>query len=197
MENEIDGGVFSEIRKEELKKQANNNNGQKENENQFITGDPSMITTDEVFALLGEQMVKAKNWAKIALAWNKNFNTLKQSITQKEFQTASMGKQNQELKSSNDKFIIINQTLDKRITELNLQAKEKDNKIHLAEKSYEVLETKYNQLENTNNELNIDIKNLLGDIEKLKAFIDESDKENTILKEKITTKGKKTKKPKA
>jgi len=47
MENEIDGGVFSEIRKEELKKQANNNNGQKENENQFITGDPSMITTDE------------------------------------------------------------------------------------------------------------------------------------------------------
>ncbi len=196
MEKEIDGGVFSEIKKEELRKQTNNNNGQKENENQFITGDPSMITTDEVFALLGEQMVKAKNWAKIALAWNKNFNTLKQSITQKEFQTASMGKQNQELKSSNDKFIITNQNLDKRITDLNSQAKEKDNKIYLAEKSYEVLETKYNQLEKTNNELNIDIKNLLGDIEKLKTFIEESEKENAILKEKIAAKGKKAKKPK-
>jgi len=185
MEKEIDGGEFT--KKEE----------KPGGENQFITGDPSMITTDEVFALLGEQMVKAKNWAKIALAWNKNFNTLKQSITQKEFQTASMVKQSQELKESNSKYIIANQTLDKRITELNLSLKESIDREKLCEQVKKKLEAEYNQLAKTNNELNIDIKNLLGDIEKLKAFIEESDKENVILKEKITAKGKKAKKPKA
>jgi len=185
MEKEIDGGEFT--KKEE----------KPGGENQFITGDPSMITTDEVFALLGEQVVKAKNWAKIALTWNRNFNALKQSISQRELQTASMAKQNQELKESNSKYIMANQTLDKRITDLNTQAKEKDNKLYLCEKSYKELEAEYNQLEKTNNELNIDIKNLLGDIEKLKAFIEESDKEDVILKEKITAKGKKAKKPKA
>jgi len=194
MEKEIDGGVFSEIRKEELKKQANNNNGQKENENQFITGDPSMITTDEVFALLGEQVVKAKNWAKIALTWNRNFNALKQSISQRELQTASMAKQNQELKESNSKYIMANQILDKRITELNMQMKEKDLRNGNNEKAYKELEAKHNQLEKTNNESNIDIKNLLGDIEKLKAFIEESDKENASLKEKIVTGKKKNRK---
>jgi len=182
MEKEIDGGEFT--KKEE----------KPGGENQFITGDPSMITTDEVFALLGEQMVKAKNWAKIALAWNKNFNTLKQSITQKEFQTASIGKQNQELKSSNDKFIITNQNLDKRITDLNAQIRDYSIKIALSEKAYKELEAKHNQLEKTNNESNIDIKNLLGDIEKLKACIEESDKEIASLKEKIVTGKKKNRK---
>jgi len=183
MEKEIDGGEF--VKKEE----------KPEGENKFISGDPSMITTDEVFALLGEQMVKAKNWAKIALTWNKNFNTLKQSISQREFQTASISKQNQELKESNSKYIMANQNLDHRITDLNTQAKEKDNKLYICEKAYAELENKYKELEKTNHNLNIDIKNLLGDIQKLKTFIEENDKENTSLKEQILKK-KKTKKPK-
>ena len=173
MEKEIDGGEF--IKKEE----------KPEGENKFITGDPSMITTDEVFALLGEQMVKAKNWAKIALAWNRNFNTLKQSISQTESQATSISKQNQDLKESNSRYIITNQALDKRITELNL-----------CEKAYKELEIKYKTLEKTNNDSNIDIKNLLGDIEKLKVFIKESDKENNSLKEQILTRKKRAKKPK-
>jgi predicted RNase H-like nuclease (RuvC/YqgF family) len=203
MEKEIDGGVFSEIKnrvnhqEEELKKQANNNNGQKENENQFITGDPSMITTDEVFALLGEQMVKAKNWAKIALAWNKNFNTLKQSITQKEFQTASIGKQNQELKSSNDKYIITNQNLDKRITDLNAQIRDYNTKNALSEKAYREIEIKYKDLEKKNQDSKVWVDRLIEENSNLKYIKDADEKEKIELKQRLITKNTKAKKPKA
>ena len=59
MKEEIDGGEF-----------AKGKDIKPEPENKFISGEPSMITTDDVFALLGEQMIRAKNWSKIALAWN-------------------------------------------------------------------------------------------------------------------------------
>ncbi len=197
MEKEIDGGVFSEIKKEELRKQTNNNNGQKENENQFITGEPSMITTDEVFALLGEQMVKAKNWSKIALAWNKNFIALNKVITQRELQIASLNKENQGLKDSNSKYVLTNQNLDKRITELNLQSKEKDNKLYLCEKSYSELERKYDSLVGQEENRKNKILNLTKDNDKLIGVIKEFEREQDILKEKLSAKGKKAKKPKA
>jgi len=141
-------------------------------------------------------MVRAKNWSKIALAWNRNFNTLKQSTSQRELQIASISKQSQELKESNSKYIITNQTLDKRITELNTQAKEKDYKYNLYEKGYKELETKYKEIEHTNHDLYIDVDTLTKDIETLKNFIEESEKEKARLKEQILTRKKKAKKPK-
>jgi len=113
MEKEIDGGEFT--KKEE----------KPGGENQFITGDPSMITTDEVFALLGEQVVKAKNWAKIALTWNRNFNTLKQSISQREINMIEVTRQNNGLKESNESYKKTNQAIEKRITELNIEIQHK------------------------------------------------------------------------
>jgi predicted RNase H-like nuclease (RuvC/YqgF family) len=165
MEKEIDGGVFSEIRKEELKKQANNNNGQKEIENQFITGDPSMITTDEVFALLGEQMVKAKNWSKIALAWNKNFNALKQSISQRELNIIEVTKLNKGLKESNENYIKTNQALDKRITELNNEIQHKKEEERESGKFIAELKNNINSLMKTTEEIGKENSELKAKIE--------------------------------
>jgi len=189
MEKELDGGSFT------AKKE--NTVNQKVEENKFITGEPSMITTDEVFALLGEQMVKAKNWSKIALAWNKNFTALNKGITQRELQTASLNKENQGLKDSNSKYVLTNQNLDKRITELNLQSKEKDNKLYLCEKSYSELERKYDLLVGQEENRKKIILNLTKDNNKLIGVIKEFEREQDILKEKLSAKRKKAKKVKS
>jgi hypothetical protein len=142
-------------------------------------------------------MVKAKNWAKIALAWNKNFNTLKQSITQKEFQTASIGKQNQELKSSNDKYIITNQNLDKRITDLNAQIRDYNTKNALSEKAYREIEIKYKDLEKKNQDSKVWVDRLIEENSNLKYIKDADEKEKIELKQRLITKNTKAKKPKA
>ena len=172
---EIDGGTFGSKKEEEPKQ---------ETDNKFITGDPSMITTDEVFALLGEQMVKAKNWAKIALAWNRNFNALKDKVTGMEFQFSSLTKQNQDLKESNSKYILSNQSLDKRITELNTQYKEAGAKMALGDKTYMELNLKYRESENLTQILKTQIDNLIKENLNLKEIKEIDEKEIIQLKEK-------------
>ena len=176
MKEEIDGGTFGSKKEEEPKQ---------ETDNKFITGDPSMITTDEVFALLGEQMVKAKNWAKIALAWNRNFNALKDKVAGMEFQFASLTKQNQELKDSNSKYVITNQTLDKRITELNTQIKETGSKITLGDKTYMELNIKYRESEKLTQLLQTQIDSLTKENLNLKEIKEMDEKEKIQLKEKV------------
>lgn len=153
MEKEIDGGEFT-----------NKKESEPEKENKFITGEPSAVTTDEVFALLGEQMVRAKNWSKIALAWNKNFNTLKQSISQRELNIIEVTKQNKGLKESNENYIKTNQALDKRITELNNEIQHRKDE---AKEAGEFIQ-----------ELKNSINNLMKTTEKM-------EKENTELKTKV------------
>ena len=182
MKEEIDGGTFASKNEEASVKQ--------EPENKFISGEPSMITTDEVFALLGEQMIRAKNWSKIALAWNRNFNALKQSISQRELQIVSMSKQNQDFKESNSKYVIANQTLDKRITDLNIQIKEGNTKFALSDEACSRLNTKYKELEKQNQELKTKEEGLIKEILYYKNIKEEDEKEKAILKEKIAAREK-------
>ena len=183
MKEEVDGGTFT-AKNEEVKPEV---------ENKFISGEPSMITTDEVFALLGEQMIRAKNWSKIALAWNRNFNALKDKVAGTEFQFASLTKQNQELKDSNSKYIIANQSLDKRITDLNTQIREVNTKITLGDKTYMELNIKYRESENLTQLLKTQIDNLTKENLNLKEIKEMDEKEKIQLKEKMLSQKKKTK----
>ena len=157
MENkkEIDGGRFEESGRPDKEKPKENN---------FISGDPSMITTDDVFALLGEQVVKTKNWSKIALAWNNKYNALFKSVAVKGAEIAGIIKQDKQLKESNELFKANNQMLDRRITELNIELQHKKEEIKEAEK--------------LNRELKDSINNLMQTTENI-------GKENSELKEKI------------
>ena len=183
MKEEVDGGTFT-AKNEEVKQEV---------DNKFISGEPSMITTDEVFALLGEQMIRAKNWSKIALAWNRNFNALKDKVAGTEFQFASLTKQNQELKESNGKYNITNQSLDKRITELNTQIKETNLKIASGDKTYMELNLKYRESENLNQSLQTRIDSLTDEIIKLKEIKEMDEQEKIQLKEKMLSQKKRTK----
>ena len=178
MKEEVDGGTFT-AKNEEVKQEV---------DNKFISGEPSMITTDEVFALLGEQMIRAKNWSKIALAWNRNFNALKDKISGTEFQFASLTKQNQDLKESNSKYILSNQSLDKRITELNTQIKETGAKMALGDKTYMELNLKYRESENLTQILKTQIDNLTKENLNLKEIKELDEKEIIQLKEKALKK---------
>ena len=183
MKEEVDGGTFT----------AKNEEVKQEPENKFISGEPSMITTDEVFALLGEQMIRAKNWSKIALAWNRNFTALKDKIAGTEFQFSSLTKQNQDLKESNGKYIISNQTLDKRITELNTQIKETNLKTALGDKNYMELNLKNKELEKQNQDLKANIDKLSDVIANYVSIKEKDEDEKQQLKEKLLFKKKKTK----
>ena len=182
MKEEIDGGEF-----------AKGKDIKPEEENKFISGEPSMITTDDVFALLGEQMIRAKNWSKIALAWNRNFTALKDKVAGTEFQFASLTKQNKDLKDSNSKYILTNQSLDKRITELNTQIKETNSKITLGDKTYMELNLKYRESEKLTQSLQNQIDSLTKENISLKEIKEIDEKEKIQLKEKILSKKKKTK----
>ena len=178
MKEEVDGGTFT-AKNEEVKQEV---------DNKFISGEPSMITTDEVFALLGEQMIRAKNWSKIALAWNRNFNALKDKVAGMEFQFASLNKQNQDLKESNSKYILSNQSLDKRITELNTQYKEAGAKMTLGDKTYMELNLKYRESENINQLLKTQIDSLTKENLNLKEIKEMDEKEKIQLREKAKKK---------
>jgi len=185
MKEEVDGGTFASKNKEASIKQ--------EPDNKFISGEPSMITTDDVFALLGEQMIRAKNWSKIALAWNRNFTALKDKVAGTEFQLTSLTKQNQDLKDSNSKYILTNQSLDKRITELNTQIKETNLKTSLGDKTYMELNLKYRESEKLTQTLQNQIDSLTKENISLKEIKEIDEKEILQLKEKILFKKKKTK----
>jgi len=188
MKEEINGGTFAS---KEEKVVAN-----QETENKFISGEPSMITTDEVFALLGEQMVRAKNWAKIALAWNRNFNALKEKSKDINLQIALLDKQNKELKDSNSSYVISNKSLDKRITDLNALIKENNSKAVLGDKTYMELNFKYRKLEEQNQDLKTQVDSLTEENVNLKSIKEEDEKEKVRLKEKISIGSTKSKKRK-
>jgi len=154
MEKEVDGGNF--------KSQNQKDMPQKEKDNQFVTGEPSMVTTDEVYALLGEQMIRAKNWAKIALAWNNNYKKLKEQAMKLSTKGMELDNINKGLKDSNLKYISSNQMMDKRVTQLNNLLKEEEAKSIAIEKKYSEFDIGYKELQRESRimeKCNIDLSN--------------------------------------
>lgn len=121
----------------------------KEKESPFIKDGINVMTTDEVFALLGEQMVIAKNWSKIALLWNRNYNSLNEKMKQIEGQAI----ENEALKKSNSLYIENNHSLDKKINELNIELKD-------TKQLLDQFKTDNLKLQNDNNTLKQEIQKL-------------------------------------
>ena len=134
--NDIDGGKFSKEgqKTDETKKEER----QGRDATQFITDEPSVIKTDDVFAMLGEQIVKVANWKKISLSWQNQYKILRAGTIQLKTKYEGLLAINKQLTDSNAKYVEINKRLDNRVTELN-RALEDSNKVA---KRFEVVRLK-------------------------------------------------------
>ncbi|MBA7622815.1 hypothetical protein ES703_30202 [subsurface metagenome] len=131
----IDGGKFSKEgqKTDETKKEER----QGQDTTQFITDEPSVIKTDDVFAMLGEQIVKVANWKKISLSWQNQYKILRAGTIQ--------------LKT---KYVEINKKLDNRITELNRALEESNKVAKKFENDYIQLNSRFEGVISHNNKLN-------------------------------------------
>jgi len=124
----INGGKFSkdDQKADETKKEQK----QGQDTTQFITDEPSLIKTEDVFAMLGEQIVRTANWKKISLTWQNQYKTLRAGTIQLKTKYEELAAINKQLTDSNVKYVEINKKLDNRITELNKAIEEYNTKIN-------------------------------------------------------------------
>lgn len=132
----INGGKFNKDNQktDETKKEER----QGQDTTQFITDEPSVIKTEDVFAMLGEQIVRVANWKKISLSWQNQYKILRTGTIQLKTKYEELATANKQLTDSNAKYVEINKRLDSRITELN-RALEESNKVA---KKFEVVRLK-------------------------------------------------------
>lgn len=183
----IDGGKFSKEgqKTDEAKKEER----QGQDATQFIRDEPSLIKTDDVFAMLGEQIVKVANWKKISLSWQNQYKILRAGTIQLKTKYEELLAVNKQLTDSNTKYVEINKKLDNRITELN-KALEESNKIAKKfENDYIQLNSRFEGVVSHNNKLS-------KAIEECNIKIDDKDSELEKLVNEVTRlKEKNAKKP--
>lgn len=150
--NDINGGQFSKNNQkiEEAKKKES----QGQDTTQFITDEPSLIKTEDVFAMLGEQLVRTANWKKISLSWQSQYKILSTGIIQLKTKYEELVASNKQLADSNIKYVEINKSLDGRITELNKLLKESIEDKEKFEKDYCQLDLRFSGVVSHNNKLN-------------------------------------------
>jgi len=168
----IDGGKFSKEgqKTDEAKKEERQGQGA----TQFITDEPSVIKTDDVFAMLGEQIVKVANWKKISLSWQNQYKILRTGTIQLKTKYEELLAVNKQLTDSNAKYVEINKRLDNRITELNRALEESNKAAKRFENDYIQLNSRFEGVVNHNNKLskvieecNIKIDDKDSELEKL------------------------------
>ena len=149
--NDIDGGKFSKENQKEVELKKEKKQGQ--DTTQFITDEPSIIKTEDVFAILGEQIVKVANWKKISLTWQNQYNILKAGTLQLKTKYEELVAVNKQLAGSNAKYVEINKKLDSKITELNKALEESTKLARKFESDYKQLNARYEGIVNHNNKL--------------------------------------------
>lgn len=185
----IDGGKFSkEVQKtDEVKKEER----QGRDATQFITDEPSLIKTDDVFAMLGEQIVKVANWKKISLSWQNQYKILRAGTIQLKTKYEELLAVNKQLTDSNAKYVEINKKLDSRITELNRALEESNKVAKKFENDYIQLNSRFEGVINHNNKLSKVIEECNTKIDDKDSELEKLVNEVTRLKEKNAKKARK------
>ena len=147
----IDGGKFSKENRKEI--ESKKEEKQKQDATQFIKDEPSLIKTEDVFAILGEQIVKVANWKKISLVWQNQYKTLRVGTIQLKTKYEELVAINKQLTDSNVKYVDINKRLDSKITELNRALEESNKLARKFESDYKQLNARYEGIVNHNNKL--------------------------------------------
>lgn len=170
--NGINGGQFSKDNQktDEAKKEER----QGQDTTQFITDEPSVIKTEDVFAMLGEQIVRVANWKKISLSWQNQYKILRTGTIQLKTKYEGLVTVNKQLTDSNAKYVEINKKLDSRITELNRALEESNKVAKKFENDYIQLNSRFEGVISHNNKLskaieeyNIKIEDKNSELEKL------------------------------
>ena len=148
----INGGKFSKEgqKTDETKKEER----QGQDTTQFITDEPSVIKTEDVFAMLGEQIVKVANWKKISLSWQNQYKILRAGTIQLKTKYEELLAINKQLTDSNAKYVEINKRLDNKITELNRALEESNKVAKKFENDYIQLNSRFEGVISHNNKLN-------------------------------------------
>jgi len=180
--NGINGGQFSKgnQKTEEAKKEER----QGQDATQFITDEPSVIKTEDVFAMLGEQIVKVANWKKISLSWQNQYKILRTGTIQLKTKYEGLVAVNKQLTDSNAKYVEINKRLDSRITELNRALEESNKVAKRFENDYIQLNSRFEGVISHNNKLNKAIEEYNIKIEDKNSELEKLVNEVTQLKEK-------------
>ncbi|MBA7516382.1 hypothetical protein ES705_08430 [subsurface metagenome] len=152
--NNVDGGKFSKEgqKTDEAKKE------ERQDATQFITDEPSIIKTEDVFAMLGEQIVKVANWKKISLSWQNQYKILRSGTIQLKTKYEELVAVNKQLTDSNAKYVEINKKLDNRVTELNRALEELNKVAKKFENDYIQLNSRFEGVISHNNKLNKNIE---------------------------------------
>ena len=187
--NNIDGGKFSKnIQKtDETKKEER----QGRDATQFITDEPSLIKTEDVFAMLGEQLVRVANWKKISLSWQNQYKTLRSGTIQLKTKYEELVAVNKQLTYSNTKYVEINKRLDNGITELNRALEESNKVAKRFENDYIQLNSRFEGVVNHNNKLSKAIEECNIKIDDKDSELEKLVNEVTRLKEKNVKKSSK------
>lgn len=185
----IDGGKFSKEgqKTDEAKKEER----QGRDATQFITDEPSLIKTDDVFAMLGEQIVKVANWKKISLSWQNQYKILRAGTIQLKTKYEELLAVNKQLTDSNAKYVEINKKLDSRITELNRALEESNKVAKKFENDYIQLNSRFEGVINHNNKLSKVIEECNTKIDGKDSELEKLVNEVTRLKEKNAKKARK------
>ena len=193
----IDGGKFSKENRKEI--ESKKEEKQKQDATQFIKDEPSLIKTEDVFAILGEQIVKVANWKKISLVWQNQYKTLRVGTIQLKTKYEELVAINKQLTDSNVKYVDINKRLDSKITELNRALEESNKLARKFESDYKQLNARYEGIVNHNNKLSktieeCNIKINDKDTELLKIKLDRNAEIEKLKTELTTLKKKNVKK---
>ena len=180
----INGGKFNkdDQKADETKKEQK----QGQDTTQFITDEPSLIKTEDVFAMLGEQIVRTANWKKISLTWQNQYKTLRAGTIQLKTKYEELVAVNEHLDDSNAKYVEINKRLDNRITELNRALEESNKVAKKFENDYIQLNSRFEGVISHNNKLNkaieecnIKINDKDSELKKLENKLNQLKEDNT------------------
>jgi DNA repair ATPase RecN len=180
--NNVDGGKFSKEgqKTDEAKKE------ERQDATQFITDEPSIIKTEDVFAMLGEQIVRVANWKKISLSWQNQYKILRSGTIQLKTKYEELVAVNKQLTDSNAKYVEINKKLDNRVTELNRALEELNKVAKKFENDYIQLNSRFegvishnNKLSKTIEEYDIKINDKDSELKKLENKLAQLKEKNT------------------
>jgi DNA repair ATPase RecN len=185
----INGGKFSKEgqKTDETKKEER----QGQDTTQFITDEPSIIKTEDVFAMLGEQIVKVANWKKISLSWQNQYKILRAGTIQLKTKYEELLAINKQLTDSNAKYVEINKRLDNRITELNRALEESNKATKKISNDYVQLNSRFEGVISHNNKLNKAIEEYNIKIDDKDSELEKLVNEVARLKEKNAKKARK------
>jgi len=182
--NGVNGGQFSKDNQKTEETKKKESPGQ--DTTQFITDEPSVIKTEDVFAMLGEQIVKVANWKKISLSWQNQYKILRAGTIQLKTKYEELVAINKQLTDSNAKYVEINKKLDNRVTELNRALEESNKVAKRFENDYIQLNSRFegvvshnNKLSKTIEEYDIKINDKDSELKKLENKLAQLKEKNT------------------